>query len=156
MHGDFIAKGSVFAVCTSENKGTVKQKQENVSLKAGLGIEGDAHAGSWHRQVSLLAKDRIDTFEAESGEMLSPGAFGENIIVEGFDPSALRPGSILKVGSAELEITQLGKECHNDCVIKQRTGKCIMPVYGVFAEVIKNGIINTGDTIEVFEPLHCF
>ncbi len=147
-----IFEGTVSAVCTSEKTGTVKVSKDEIVLEAGSGVSGDAHAGSWHRQVSLISKEHIENFEKESGETLVPGAFGENIIVSGFDPASLSPGSILKIGDAELEITQLGKECHSDCVIKTRTGKCIMPVYGVFAEVKKSGVIRPGDGIEVFAP----
>jgi TatD DNase family protein len=112
------------------------------------GIRGDAHAGAWHRQVSLLALQKIDAFRA-LGAKVDFGAFGENIVAEGIDFASLPAGTLLRCGDAVLEITQIGKECHNHCAIFKRMGDCIMPHEGVFARVIKGGMIKTGDAIDV-------
>lgn len=132
----------VEAVCTSDKKGIVKKEQKEVFLKADWGIENDAHAGDWHRQISLLAGERIDTVK-EKLPTLKNGAFAENIITRGIDLSTLNIGDQLQVGdSVILEITQIGKECHNaGCAIKKLTGDCIMPREGLFARVIQGGIV---------------
>lgn len=139
---------TVEAVCTSSKKGTVKREQDQVSLKAEWGIEGDAHAGAWHRQVSLLAAESIDQV-LEVLPSLKKGAFAENIITRGINLAALGIGSRLRIGaSVVLEITQIGKECHNSgCAIKKATGDCIMPREGLFAKVITGGHIAPGDGI---------
>jgi len=136
------------AVCTSAKKGTVKKEQQQVTLKAGHGIEGDAHAGDWHRQVSLLASESI-TVVREVLPTLKKGAFAENIITSGIALERLGIGSRIKLGeTAVLEITQIGKECHNSgCAIKKATGDCIMPREGLFAKVIEGGTIGPGDEI---------
>ncbi|MEJ2058307.1 MAG: MOSC domain-containing protein [Desulfofustis sp.] len=136
------------AVCTSTKKGTVKKEQERVTLKAGWGIEGDAHAGDWHRQVSLLALESI-ALVREVLPTLKKGAFAENIITSGIALERLGIGSRIRLGqTAVLEITQIGKECHNNgCAIKKATGDCIMPREGLFAKVIKGGTIGPGDEI---------
>lgn len=136
------------AVCTSTKKGTVKKEQQQVTLKAGHGIEGDAHAGDWHRQVSLLASESI-TVVREVLPTLKKGAFAENIITSGIALERLGIGSRIKLGeTAVLEITQIGKECHNSgCAIKKATGDCIMPREGLFAKVITGGTIGPGDEI---------
>lgn len=149
---EIIATGRIKAVCISEKRGTVKTTVASVSLKENYGVEGDAHAGDWHRQVSLLGADAVASFEDDTKTKVEPGAFGENILVEGFDPSKLPAGAELKIGGAVLEITQLGKECHTSCNIKKMTGKCIMPVYGVFAQVKEGGSIKPGDEITAYEP----
>jgi molybdenum cofactor synthesis domain len=149
---EIIASGKIKAVCISEQRGTVKAPVACATLKKNYGVESDAHAGDWHRQVSLLGADAVAAFEKDTGTKVEPGAFGENILVEGFDPSKLPAGSTLKIGQAVLEITQLGKECHTSCNIKKMTGKCIMPVYGVFARVNEDGQIKHGDEITAFEP----
>ena len=115
-------------------------------LKRNWGIEGDAHGGNWHRQVSLLSLEKIEEFR-EKGADVDFGAFGENLIVEGFDFSSLPVGSRFRIGDAELEMTQIGKECHSHCAIYQTMGDCIMPREGVFAEVRKPGRIRVGDEI---------
>ena len=138
----------VEAVCTSSEKGIVKKEREAVELKASWGIEGDAHAGDWHRQVSLLAGESIDQV-LEVLPTLKNGAFAENIITRGIDLTTLGIGHRLQLGeSAILEITQIGKECHNSgCAIKKATGDCIMPREGLFAKVIEGGTITPGDRI---------
>ncbi len=136
------------AVCTSTKKGTVKKEQERVTLKAGWGIEGDAHAGDWHRQVSLLAVESINLVR-EILPTLKKGAFAENIITRGIALERLGIGRRIRLGeTAVLEITQIGKECHNSgCAIKKATGDCIMPREGLFAKVIEGGSIGPGDEI---------
>ncbi|MHB8810509.1 MAG: MOSC domain-containing protein [Desulfobulbaceae bacterium] len=138
----------VEAVCISEKKGIVKREQAEVTLKTQWGIEKDAHAGDWHRQVSLLAGESIDTVK-EILPTLKNGAFAENIITRGIDLTALRVGDLLQVGEeVVLEITQIGKVCHNDgCAIKKATGDCIMPREGIFSRVIAGGPVRAQDTI---------
>lgn len=140
--------GHVEAVCTSHKKGIVKKAQPEILCKQGWGIEGDAHAGDWHRQISLLAGESIDTVK-ETLPTLKDGAFAENIITRGIELTALEIGDRLKVGSeVVLEITQIGKECHNSgCAIKKATGDCIMPREGLFSRVIKGGKIKAKDLI---------
>ncbi len=130
----------VEAVCTSETKGVVKKQQERISLRDNWGIEGDAHAGDWHRQVSLLAGESIDNVKLVMPR-LQKGAFAENIITRGVELAAVEVGDRLQIGdSVMLEITQIGKECHNaGCAIKRQTGDCIMPREGVFARVLRGG-----------------
>lgn len=136
------------AVCISLKKGIVKKEQPQVTLKEAWGIDGDAHAGDWHRQVSLLAGESIDTVK-QVLPTLKNGAFAENIITRGLDLISLKVGDRLQVGQeVVLEITQIGKVCHNDgCAIKKATGDCIMPREGVFARVIHGGTIQAGDSI---------
>jgi MOSC domain-containing protein YiiM len=140
----------VEAVCISIRKGTVKREKTAINLVADWGIEHDAHAGKWHRQVSLLAGESIDNVK-EILPTLKNGAFAENIITRGLDPAAMAVGQRLSVGNnVVLEITQIGKECHNaGCAIKKATGDCIMPREGVFAKVIRGGTVTGGDIIRV-------
>lgn len=140
----------VEAVCISLKKGTVKRSQQEVTLKENWGIEGDAHAGDWHRQVSLLAGESIDSVKRVL-PTLKDGAFAENIISRGLDLTSLKVGDRLKFGDKVLlEITQIGKECHNKgCAIKKVTGDCIMPREGVFARVIKGGKIKKGMALQL-------
>jgi len=142
----------VEAVCTSHKKGIVKREQEKVILKKNFGIIDDAHAGDWHRQISLLAGESIDTVK-ETLPTLKNGAFAENIITRGLDLTQLAVGSRLKIGnSIILEITQIGKECHNSgCAIKKATGDCIMPKEGLFAIVVAGGAIASADEIQVVQ-----
>ncbi|MBT8328271.1 MAG: MOSC domain-containing protein [Desulfofustis sp.] len=139
---------TVEAVCTSDKKGIVKKERDRVILKANWGIEGDAHAGDWHRQVSLLASESIELVR-EQLPTLKKGAFAENIITRGIDLEKIGIGRKIQIGaSAVLEITQIGKECHNSgCAIKKATGDCIMPREGLFAKVIEGGSVGPGDDI---------
>ncbi|NNF47008.1 MAG: MOSC domain-containing protein [Desulfobulbaceae bacterium] len=139
---------TVEAVCTSDKKGIVKKERDRVILKANWGIEGDAHAGDWHRQVSLLASESIELVR-EQLPTLKKGAFAENIITRGIDLEKIGIGRKIQIGaSAVLEITQIGKECHNSgCAIKKATGDCIMPREGLFAKVIEGGSVSPGDDI---------
>ncbi len=122
---------------------------EEVRLLVEWGVEGDAHAGAWHRQVSLLAMESIKKMQ-EKGLEVRPGDFAENITTEGLDLLSLPIGTLLRVGSeALLEVTQIGKECHAGCAIFQQVGQCIMPTEGIFARVIKGGKVRPGDLIQV-------
>lgn len=142
-------KGKIKAISISRQRGTRKYNVPIAELKAGLGIEGDAHAGNWHRQISLLAEESIEKMKAK-GVKVAPGDFAENITTQGINLQMLPVGSKLRLGVvSEIEITQLGKDCHSDCEIFQQVGDCIMPREGVFAKVIKSGQIKVGDTIEV-------
>jgi len=142
-------KGRINAISVSKEKGTQKVNVSEAELKTDFGIIGDAHAGSTHRQVSLLAVESIEEMVAK-GAKVSPGNFAENITTEGIDLLLLEVGSKLKLGeSTELEITQFGKQCHSRCEIFKQVGDCIMPREGIFAKVIKPGRINVGDAIEV-------
>ena len=143
-------KGKVIAVCISEKKGTQKTEVPSVKLVPGYGIEGDAHAGNWHRQVSMLALEKIEGFRAKGAEV-DFGAFGENIVAEGFDLRKLPVGTRLRIGDALLELTQIGKECHSHCAIYHQVGDCIMPREGVFTAVLEGGEIKAGDEIEMIE-----
>ncbi|MBU0729122.1 MAG: MOSC domain-containing protein [Proteobacteria bacterium] len=138
----------VEAVCISKKKGVVKREQVEAILKADWGIENDAHAGDWHRQISLLAGERIDSVR-EKLPTLKNGAFAENIVTRGIDLANLTIGDRLRIGeTAVLEITQIGKECHNSgCAIKKLTGDCIMPREGLFGKVINGGAIKAHDLI---------
>lgn len=138
----------VIAVCISEKKGTVKHPVPHIDVRVHHGIVGDAHAGDWHRQISLLADESVDTMRA-LGLTLSPGAFAENILTRGIELKTLPIGTRLRVGETLLEVTQIGKECHNDCEIKKTTGKCVMPTEGIFAVVVEEGRIQSGDTITI-------
>ena len=140
----------MLAVCTSTVKGTQKQEVSSAVLVPEWGIEGDAHAGKWHRQVSLLALEKIEAFR-EKGASVDFGAFGENIIVEGFDLRNLPVGTRFRIGEALLELTQIGKECHDHCAIYHQVGDCIMPREGVFTVVLEGGTVKAGDEIELIE-----
>lgn len=141
-------EGYIKAVCISKERGTIKQNVQEAVLIPHHGLEGDAHAGTWHRQVSLLSQDKVKEFNQRGG-MAGPGDFGENILLEGIDLAALPVGTILECGTARLKITQIGKECHHHCEIYQRVGDCIMPREGIFAEVLSGGKITVGDQIRV-------
>lgn len=140
--------GIVRAVCISEKKGTQKHPMPQGEFVEDLGIAGDAHAGKWHRQVSLLSLEKIEEFRRR-GAQVEFGAFGENLVVEGFDFASLPVGCVLSCGEVQLEVTQIGKECHAHCSIYQQTGDCIMPREGVFAKVLKGGVIRPGDSMEI-------
>jgi cyclic pyranopterin phosphate synthase len=140
----------VTAVCISTQKGTRKKPVPQIELVVGCGIAGDAHAGNWHRQVSLLASESVDTMRVQ-GLALAPGAFAENILTEGIVLKTLTVGTVLAVGPALLAVTQIGKECHNDCEIKRLTGRCVMPTEGIFAIVLRGGAVRPGDAVEIRE-----
>ena len=140
--------GKVIAVCTSERKGIQKHDVHTAHFSVDWGIDGDAHAGRWHRQVSLLSADKIEAFN-QRGANVVPGAFGENLVVDGFDFRALPVGTLLRCGNVLLEMTQIGKECHSHCEIYKKMGECIMPHEGVFARVITPGTISVGDEMSI-------
>lgn len=140
--------GTVLAVCKSPVRGIQKTNEQSGWFEKEWGIQGDAHAGHWHRQVSLLSADRIAQFN-ERGAGAGPGDFGENLVVEGIDFSSLPVGTWLRCKDVLLEITQIGKECHNHCAIYHRMGDCIMPREGVFAQVLEPGRISVGDEMFV-------
>lgn len=140
--------GNVIAVCTSSAKGTQKKNVGSAVFMEDWGIENDAHAGKWHRQVSLLSHDKIEAFRAKGAEV-ADGAFGENLVVSGIDFSSLPIGTRFACNEVLLELTQIGKECHSGCEIFKKMGDCIMPREGVFTKVLHGGIISVGDTLVV-------
>lgn len=142
--------GRIEAICISTARGTQKRPVGSAEFVADWGLRGDAHGGHWHRQVSLLSADRIDAFRAR-GAQVENGAFGENLVVRGFDFSTFPVGTLFKSGDVLLELTQIGKECHQHCAIYQAVGDCIMPREGVFARVIRGGIARTGDELVLAE-----
>ncbi|TBV79860.1 MAG: MOSC domain-containing protein [Desulfobulbaceae bacterium] len=141
--------GHLEAVCISAKKGMIKKAVNKIVLKKNWGVEGDAHAGDWHRQVSLLAGESIDRVK-EKMPLIAPGVFAENMITRGVDLFALRVGDRLQVDEAVLEITQIGKECHNSgCAIKRATGDCIMPREGLFSRVLQGGVVKSGSVVRI-------
>ncbi len=144
-------RGIVRAVCISPEKGTEKRPVPEAFFKKDFGVEGDAHAGKWHRQVSLLSYDKVEAFNAR-GAQAEDGDFGENLLVEGIDFKNLPVGSILRCRTVVMRMTQIGKECHTSCAIRQRVGDCIMPREGVFAEVLEEGTIRPGDVLTAQLP----
>lgn len=142
----------VTAVCISERKGTRKHTVPFIEVKKDHGIVGDAHAGNWHRQISLLADESVDTMRGKGVE-LQPGDFAENILTRGLELNTLPVGTVLRVGETRLQVTQIGKECHNDCEIRRLVGTCVMPTKGIFAIVLDEGTIRPGDTISVEESV---
>jgi len=143
--------GKVKAINISKEKGTVKQTVDHGNFVADFGLEGDAHAGKWHRQVSLLGQESVDIMAAQGVEGLCTGRFAENITTEGITLHELAVGTKLKIGESIQEISQIGKECHHGCEIKQKVGSCIMPTQGIFTKVIKGGSVYSGDEITVME-----
>ncbi|MBC7246928.1 MAG: MOSC domain-containing protein [Actinobacteria bacterium] len=147
-----MPEGEIVAVCLSAEKHVQKDEVDEVLLLEDLGIEGDAHAGFAHRQVSLLAQESVDKMRARGLEDLRPGAFGENLLTRGMDLVSLEVGTRLRVGEeALLEVTQIGKECVDRCAIYYAAGDCIMPREGIFARVLRGGRVRPGDVIEVVE-----
>ncbi|MGX6592260.1 MOSC domain-containing protein [Cetobacterium ceti] len=140
--------GKICGICTSTKKGIGKTFVQNGTLVENFGLEGDAHGGNWHRQVSLLSKEKIEDFKNRGGNV-DNGDFGENLIVEGFDLAKIPIGTKFKINNAILEITQIGKECHSHCAIYHSVGDCIMPREGIFAIVLKGDQISVGDTIDI-------
>lgn len=138
----------VIAVCISEKKGERKTPVPSVELRAGHGIVGDAHAGDWHRQVSLLAMESIRKMQ-RMGLSVDTGDFAENVTTEGIELVTLAIGTRLRVGATVLEVTQIGKECHTRCAIYQQAGDCVMPKEGIFARVLAGGMVKPGDEVAV-------
>ena len=151
--GDFSARGvrgaaTVEAVCVSEEKGTRKHPVDEIKLVVGEGVAGDAHAGRWHRQVSLLPAEAVDELRGLLPE-LAPGDFAENVLTRGLDLKVLPVGTVLRAGAAELVVTQIGKECHAACEIRRLTGRCAMPTEGIFCVVTRRDPPRAGDRLEV-------
>lgn len=140
----------VLAVCISEKKGTVKHPVPEIQLKIDHGIVGDAHAGNWHRQVSLLADESVELMRQRFPD-IPTGAFAENILTQGIALSKLPIGTKLRVGQVLLQVTQIGKECHADCAIRRQVGDCVMPREGIFTKVLEEGSIRPGDEIMIEE-----
>ena len=136
--------GKVLAICISEKKGTLKTEINEANFIEDFGIENDAHAGKWHRQVSLLEFNKIDEFR-KKGANVDFGAFGENIVLEGIELHTLPIGQLIKIGDVLLEVTQIGKKCHDKCQIYYQVGECIMPKNGIFTKVLKGGKVKVGD-----------
>ncbi|MCQ2968810.1 MAG: MOSC domain-containing protein [Clostridium sp.] len=134
----------VLAICISKHKGTLKNEVNEANFIEEFGIEGDAHAGKWHRQVSILAFEKIDDFRNKGGNV-DFGAFGENLVIDGIELHKLPVGQQLQVGEVLLEVTQIGKECHDKCAIYYQVGECIMPKNGIFTRVLKGGKVKVGD-----------
>ncbi len=139
----------IAAICISEIRGIQKHEIPEAYLRADHGIEGDAHAGSWHRQVSLLSVDSVAKLQEKLDFELKHGAFAENILVEGMAVHTLPVGTRLRIGEALCEVTQIGKECHSDCAIRKAAGDCVMPREGIFVKVLESGRIAKGDAVEV-------
>lgn len=146
---DCAPKAKVVAVCISEKKGEIKIPVDRIDLQVDHGVVGDAHAGNWHRQVSLLGRESVKKLESQIGRSLDPGVFAENILTEGLILYVLPIGTQLKVGTALMEVTQIGKECHAGCAIRTLTGDCVMPREGIFAKVIQAGQVKPGDEVLV-------
>ena len=140
----------VTAVNISREKGTPKREVPEIRLRLRHGIVGDAHAGDWHRQISLLAQESVNRMRG-LGVDLPPGIFAENINTEGICLTALPVGTRLQIGEAVVEVTQIGKECHSDCAIRRLTGTCVMPTEGIFAIVVREGTVRKGDPITILE-----
>jgi len=143
-------EGKIVAVCTSANKGERKTNVGSSRLLVGMGLEGDAHAGFAHRQVSLLALESIEKMR-KLGLDVGPGDFAENFTTEGMELVSLPIGTRLKIGEVLLEVSQIGKECHNRCAIYYQAGDCVMPKEGIFAIVVAGGMVSVGDVFEVIE-----
>lgn len=144
-------KAIIRAVCISERKGEQKHPVERIQLLPHHGVVGDAHAGDWHRQLSLLAQESVDRLQEKVPFPLLPGAFAENILCEGIQLSALPMGTRLRIGTALCEVTQIGKECHADCAIRRQAGDCVMPREGIFAVVLEAGEAKAGDEVRVID-----
>jgi MOSC domain-containing protein YiiM len=143
-------KGYIRAVCTSLHKGERKKNIGKSNVLVGLGLEGDAHAGFQHRQISLLAVESIQKMR-DKGLDVNPGDFAENLTTEGLALVSLPIGTSLKIGDIRLEVSQIGKECHNKCAIYYQAGDCVMPREGIFAIVVSGGVVSAGDIIEVID-----
>lgn len=142
----------IVSINLSAHKGTFKYPTKEATLKIDHGIEGDAHAGNWHRQISLLAQESIDSMTAMGVADLTPGKFAENITTEGIELFTLPVGTRLMLGPCLTEVTQIGKECHQHCEIYKKVGKCVMPTEGIFVKVLTEGVIRAGDSIEIVTP----
>lgn len=143
---------SVISINISPARGERKKPVGSAEFKVGHGIVGDGHAGDWHRQISLLAVESIDSMRGK-GVDVGPGDFAENITTEGIDLPSLPVGTLIRLGSALVEVTQIGKKCHNRCEIYQKAGDCVMPREGIFVKVIEGGTIVDGDAIDLVDQV---
>jgi len=151
MNTNKALTGRIIGVCISDRKGISKTNVKEALLEAGSGLKGDAHAGPWHRQVSLLAKESIDKMKAKGYELVE-GSFAENLTVEGINLKELPIGTELTIGdSVRLRVTQIGKECHTKCAIFRKVGECVMPTEGIFAEVLQGGPVKVSDKIQIID-----
>ncbi len=141
--------GKVLAICISEKKGEQKKPIEEAVFIENHGIEGDAHAGDWHRQVSLLATESVDKVQKNIDFLLKEGDFAENILTEGVELFTIPVGTDLKIGEVLCQVTQIGKECHHGCAIREAAGDCVMPREGIFVKVLSGGKVKAGDLIEI-------
>ncbi len=141
----------IIAVCISEKKGVQKHPVPEAELRVDHGIVGDAHAGNWHRQVSILGTDSVKKLQDKITLQLKPGDFAENILVEGMTVYRLPVGTKLRLGTALAEVTQIGKECHYDCAIRKAAGDCVMPREGIFVKILEPGVVRPGDQLTVVE-----
>jgi MOSC domain-containing protein YiiM len=149
---ELMRMAEILAVCISEKKGEQKHPVEVAELRVDWGIVGDAHAGNWHRQVSLLGQESVDKLQEKISLTLKPGDFAENILVKGLCLYTLPVGTRLKIGPEAVgEVTQIGKTCHFDCAIRKAAGDCVMPREGIFVKIIAPGQVRPGDTLEVIE-----
>lgn len=139
--------GRVTGINISKEKGVIKDPIEKGYFRIKHGLEGDAHAGDWHRQVSLLAQESIDKMTMQGVDGLSSGKFAENLTTTGIELHKLPVGTLLKIGETLQEVTQIGKECHKGCAIREQVGDCIMPREGIFTKVLSDGQISVGDDI---------
>jgi MOSC domain-containing protein YiiM len=142
----------IVSINVSTNKGTCKYPVSEAELQIGHGIVGDAHAGAWHRQISLLALESIEKMTGLGAIDLQPGMFAENVTTKGLELFSLPIGTKIRLGECLIEITQIGKVCHQHCEIYKKVGHCIMPLEGVFARVITGGYIHAGDIIKEETP----
>lgn len=144
-----MGEGHVLAVNISEKRGEKKHNINEAYIKSDWGIEVDAHSGDWHRQVSLLSLSSVEKMRA-LGADIDYGDFAENLTVAGIDVATLPIGTILQIGEIQMEITQIGKECHNKaCAIKKQVGTCVMPIEGIFARTLSSGWVRVGDKVEI-------
>ena len=142
----------ILEVCVSGKKGVQKTPVEQIEMRPDWGIEGDAHAGNWHRQVSLLAQESVERLQQLLTKIrLRPGDFGENIVTEGIVLYELPVGTKMRIGTALAEVTQIGKECHQGCAIRQAAGDCVMPREGIFVRILEPGTAKKGDVIELLQ-----
>ena len=144
------SEGKIIAISVSDVRGVRKHNIEEAEFVVEYGIRGDAHAGKWHRQVSLLAIESIERFNDSTGYGINPGDFAENVTIRGLDLLSIPVGEKIELGNdVILEITQHGKQCHHDCAIFQEVGKCAMPTEGIFARVLKGGTVKVGETVKL-------
>lgn len=142
--------GKIEAICISEKKGVQKTEIPEAEIIYDFGIKGDAHAGKWHRQVSLLEFEKVEEFKKKGADVIE-GSFGENLLISGINLTSLEIGTKFKIGDVILELTQIGKQCHSHCAIYYSVGECIMPKNGVFTKVLQGGVIKKGDEIVCIE-----